>query len=393
VTVRLTKAAEQSGAMVALYPSPSVAEELAVDGGEAASDLHLTLAFLGDAADISDPLPLVRAVESVAAGQPPLTGEISGLGHFTSGEEPVTYASPDLPDLPAFRQELVEALTAVGHEPSTEHGFSPHITLAYALEDPDVPNLPLSFDRVSLVIGGERTDFPLDGVTAADRSDMKLLDRLFRDIDKAEYSTEQRIKFAEEGKAIPIKEDGKIVGGRYPIDNEADLKNAISAYGRASDKAEAKAHIVRQAKRLKATDALPDDWDTSGSGASKSERTEIVVDLWKDEEKRFVYGVAMQPTVKDSAGDWQTAEDIEKTAHRWLAEYRKHDIQHGEEQAAVVPVESFIAPVDFEYAGRPVLKGSWVIGARVDDDATWEQVRKGELTGWSIGGTAIRGED
>lgn len=256
-----------------------------------------------------------------------------------------------------------------------------------------MPNLPLSFDRVSLVIGGERTDFPLTGVTASERSDMKLLDRLFQDIDKADYSTEQRIQLAREGKAIPIKEDGKIVGGRYPIDTKRDLQNAIDSYGRASDKAEAKAHIMRQARRLGATDALPEDWSSSESGTEKSERTEIVVPLWKDEEKRFVYGVAMHPIVKDSAGDWQDAADIEKTAHRWMAEYRKHDVQHGEERAAVVPVESFIAPVDFEYAGRPVLKGSWVIGARVDDDATWEMVRKGELTGWSIGGTAVRVED
>ena len=383
--------------MVALYPSPDVARALAQDAGEPAEDLHLTLAFLGEADELEDIDALKAVVAGIAAAAPPLSGEVSGIGHFTAGPEPVTYASPDVPGLAELRQAVCEGCEGAGAEPSGEHGFTPHITLSYAHSEPDIPNLPLSFDTLSLVVAGERTDYLLRGKQAAGGDDMSLLDRLFKDIDKADYSTEERIALAREGKAIPIKEDGEIVGGRYPVKTKGDLQNAISAYGRASDKAEAKAHISRQAKRLGATDMLPEDWSSGsepGSGAEteKSEH-EIVVPLWKDEEKRLVYGVAMQPVVKDSAGDWQSAEDIEAAAHRWMAEYRKHDVQHDELQAKVVPVESFIAPVDMEYAGKPVLKGSWVVGARVDDDETWEKVRKGELTGWSIGGTAIREDD
>ena len=48
--------------------------------------------------------------------------------------------------------------------------------------------------------------------------------------------------------------------GSYPIETVKDLENAVTAYGRAKDKAAAKAHIIRNAKRLGAMDKLPDDW-------------------------------------------------------------------------------------------------------------------------------------
>lgn len=122
----------------------------------------------------------------------------------------------------------------------------------------------------------------------------------------------------------------------------------------------------------------------------KDGKRELTVPLWKDDAKRIVYGVVMQPHVPDSQGDWQEPEDIEAAAHRYLAESRKHDVQHAEEQVAVVPVESFVTPANMEYAGRPVIKGSWVMAVRVDDDQVWDEVLKEDLTGFSIGGTGER---
>jgi hypothetical protein len=48
--------------------------------------------------------------------------------------------------------------------------------------------------------------------------------------------------------------------GSFPVQNVADLKNAIRAVGRASDPEAARAHIIRRARALGATDELPDDW-------------------------------------------------------------------------------------------------------------------------------------
>lgn len=297
----VSKAEVQSGAMVALYPSPDVAQQLAQEGGEPVESLHCTLAFLGPAAEIGEPeaLQLRGIAMGFAAASPPLTGEIAGVGHFTGGDEPVTYASPDLPGLPAMRQRLVEALEEAGFGPSLAHGFIPHITLAYDQIEPDLPNLPLTFDHIAVVLAGERFNYPLTGK-------------------------------------------------------------------RASEEIE--------------------------SVTTEGNTVEITTPLWKDDAKRIVYGVVMQPDVRDSHGEWEDAETIEAAAHRYLAESRKHDVQHAEEQVGVVPVESFIAPADMEYAGRPILKGSWVMAVRVDDEAVWQEVVKEELTGFSIGGTGERQE-
>jgi DNA adenine methylase len=56
----------------------------------------------------------------------------------------------------------------------------------------------------------------------------------------------------------------------------------------------------------------------------------------------------------------------------------------------VTVLESYVAPVDFEIAGVPVKKGTWLLGVRVLSDELWEQVKDGKLTGFSIGGSARR---
>lgn len=69
---------------------------------------------------------------------------------------------------------------------------------------------------------------------------------------RKDYSTKQRKQLAKKGHAMP--------DGSYPIVDVADLKNAIQAYGRASDPAAVKAWIKKRAKALGASDQLPDDW-------------------------------------------------------------------------------------------------------------------------------------
>lgn len=159
--------AEQTGtgAMVALYPSPDVARALAQKGGEDPDQIHLTLAYLGPAAGITDAAGLRNAVGRWASKTPVMSGEVSGTGTFTAGSQPVAYASADVPPLPEARQQLVEALQRAGFPPSEAHGFTPHLTLAYSPDsEPDTANHPLTFDHAALVLGSERWDFPLSGI-------------------------------------------------------------------------------------------------------------------------------------------------------------------------------------------------------------------------------------
>ena len=57
-----------------------------------------------------------------------------------------------------------------------------------------------------------------------------------------DFTQAERNKAAESGNAMP--------DGSYPINNVADLHNAIQAIGRASNPAAVKAHIKTRAKVL-----------------------------------------------------------------------------------------------------------------------------------------------
>ena len=69
---------------------------------------------------------------------------------------------------------------------------------------------------------------------------------------KRNFTTAQRKKMAEEGKAMP--------DGSYPIANRTDLMNAIRSWGRGGADPKVKAHIKRRAKALGASDMIPENW-------------------------------------------------------------------------------------------------------------------------------------
>jgi hypothetical protein len=74
-------------------------------------------------------------------------------------------------------------------------------------------------------------------------------------VEKRSFSSDQRDSMASSGQAMP--------DGSYPIGNTGDLKNAIQAYGRSKNPSATKAHIIRRARALGATDQLPEDWNVS----------------------------------------------------------------------------------------------------------------------------------
>jgi hypothetical protein len=72
------------------------------------------------------------------------------------------------------------------------------------------------------------------------------------EMEKRDYSSKERNQMAQRGMALP--------DGSFPIANEQDLRNAIQSYGRASNAAQAKAHIIRRARALGLTELLPENW-------------------------------------------------------------------------------------------------------------------------------------
>lgn len=205
---------------------------------------------------------------------------------------------------------------------------------------------------------------------------------------KAEFTAEQRRQMAKAGVALP--------DGSYPIPNRTYLKRAIRMVGLGkAPKGKIRAHIIARARALGLSSMIPADWKQP-SGVSKAQVKVTVPILKADLEQQLIYGVALTPGVEDSQGDVLDAAEIEKAAHGWLAEYRSHDVQHNQVtkdadgQPFATPVESFIAPQDLQIGEKRVLKGAWVIGAKVHDPQAWRQVKDGKLTGFSIGGSGER---
>lgn len=183
------KAGNQDGVMVAFFIAPDVAQQLADSvaawpaGSEVlpTSEMHVTLAYLGTIDELSryaSEGDLLRAVAGFAQFEPLIYGNVSGSGRFVAdpvtGMEPV-YASVDAPELAEFQDHLVDCFEGI--VPPSDHGFTPHITLAYVPTGKVVtPNLageiPLVFDTIAVAWGGRVTEFPLNGMARPAESDM-----------------------------------------------------------------------------------------------------------------------------------------------------------------------------------------------------------------------------
>jgi DNA adenine methylase len=109
------------------------------------------------------------------------------------------------------------------------------------------------------------------------------------------------------------------------------------------------------------------------------------------EEKRLITGLVLIPNTIDAHGDTMSAEVIEQAAHDFLAAYNKQTtmgLMHKDFNPPIDLVESWVAPMSLVIGSTPVPQGGWVITVRVNDDGIWTKVKNGELTGFSIGGTA-----
>jgi hypothetical protein len=179
-----------TGCMVGLWLAPEAAATLAIPGGEAPAALHLTLLMLEDEADdLTDVriAHLLACCDDLAEWWPPVRGEIGGLGRLCADDAPsghpdaedgddrqdVIVALPDVPDLTRLRERLVESIGWDGLETSDEHGFLPHITLAYVAPGSPwpvdtLPTIPLTFDALTVCVGDRQTVIPFRGFPADD---------------------------------------------------------------------------------------------------------------------------------------------------------------------------------------------------------------------------------
>jgi site-specific DNA-adenine methylase len=108
-------------------------------------------------------------------------------------------------------------------------------------------------------------------------------------------------------------------------------------------------------------------------------------------DERYVLGIVLEPEVVDAQGDIYSSEEIRRAAHRFMEEFGGLGLMHRLRVNGQVKVlESYLAPVDFTLGEVQVRKGTWLLAVRVLADDLWERVKNGELTGFSIGGSARR---
>ena len=160
--------------------------------------------------------------------------------------------------------------------------------------------------------------------------------------------------------------------------------------------------------------------------------------LKTDQAQRYTLGVVYEPDVKDSQDEWASAEEIRKAswdfarsiqgkkkvkkmANQLLQLILKglenkdaagidvtdiyDELKKAESEGGSLGlmhkefsnefgdiVENYTAPVDMVIEGETIKKGSWLLGV-VWTEEIFEQIQKGELGGYSMGGVGRRRPD
>lgn len=169
---------EHTGAMIALVPSDADIERLVVEDGEPADQLHLTLMFLGEAADISENArqQIIDAISRYA--EAPVTAEGFSVNVFNpkaSNSCIVLGVGNDAGDLEALHSNIASSIGGLAglKIPDQHTPWVPHITLAYTDEFDGVEEMatrtgPITFDKIRVAFGGENHDIPLgESMTAS----------------------------------------------------------------------------------------------------------------------------------------------------------------------------------------------------------------------------------
>ncbi|MGE3510718.1 MAG: phage protease [Vicinamibacterales bacterium] len=147
---------EFSGLFVGWFLDDATAAALALDieGAVPASELHVTVAYAGKVATADD-LDVMRAIENARSTieySSPFAGSVTGVARFQgvdTGQDAIV-ALVDVKGLARLNDELRGVFIRAGLEDS-EHGYIPHITLAYVPSGADMPITTLP--ALPLVLG------------------------------------------------------------------------------------------------------------------------------------------------------------------------------------------------------------------------------------------------
>ncbi len=169
----IEKAAD--GVMVAWFPPKDLAKKLVLEDGEDVDQLHVTILYLGKVGrDLTEEQVglLQEIVKAYASRFAPMEGTLGGRGRFpatpSSDDKDVLITMADVPLLEKFREGLIAELAKKGLSVFRNHGYTPHMTLAYV--DPDFEGVcehpdtfDIELDALTVTVGDKHEKYPLSG--------------------------------------------------------------------------------------------------------------------------------------------------------------------------------------------------------------------------------------
>lgn len=176
ITRAITAAADQqTGGMIALIPDNPQA--FTVPGGDPSSEIHCTLAFLGDVSQLDDTTreQLVKRVQVLASDNAPVLMRVQGVGIWNRDGGPDGTMKPSTNTLLTINDRargIRDYADSIGHEalgaryPQQFEPWAPHICAGYSLDPTLLPKHDgvVRFGKVRLALAGQDQDFVLAGV-------------------------------------------------------------------------------------------------------------------------------------------------------------------------------------------------------------------------------------
>lgn len=137
-------------------------------------------------------------------------------------------------------------------------------------------------------------------------------------------------------------------------------------------------------------------WEADTSVSEMTKQFESYGEVTKvDDEQRIVYGFASVVSkngemIVDRQGDVISADEMEKAATRFMLGARNGLTMHKGEPTTTIVHSMPLTKQVMEAFGISSDKEGWLIAVKVHDEDTWDRMKKGEFTGFSIGGRAKR---
>ena len=125
---------------------------------------------------------------------------------------------------------------------------------------------------------------------------------------------------------------------------------------------------------------------------SKAKERPIFRFIKLDPQQQIIGGVIYGPSELDSQEDYTDSAEIQKAMYKFMESYAKNTsrikVMHKGRSYEFPILESFQPEQDIQKGNDTIKAGAWWMLIKVRNKAIWDKINAGELTGFSIGGTA-----